>query len=134
MQRWGRDVDKVNDLHGCDPDVVVAMMMMLIVDASDQDFQPNQHSEEVDDELIVDEEIDQEELDNLLAIALATAKSALAREESRGAHSREDFPKRDDEHWLKHTLYFEQEQRVVKREVNLQPELVEAFVPVERKY
>jgi succinate dehydrogenase / fumarate reductase flavoprotein subunit len=43
----------------------------------------------------------------LLDLAEATAASALAREESRGAHSREDFPERDDGAWLKHTLVFQ---------------------------
>ena len=44
------------------------------------------------------------ELDNLMHWALATIHSARNRQESRGAHAREDFPKRDDERWLKHTL------------------------------
>ncbi len=44
------------------------------------------------------------ELENLLQQSLVTVASALNREESRGAHSREDFPERDDQHWLKHTL------------------------------
>ncbi len=44
------------------------------------------------------------ELNNLLDIAEVTAVSALARKESRGAHSRDDFTKRDDKNWLKHTL------------------------------
>jgi succinate dehydrogenase / fumarate reductase flavoprotein subunit len=46
------------------------------------------------------------ELENMLDLSLVTAVSALAREESRGAHSREDFPERNDEQWLKHTLAF----------------------------
>ena len=44
------------------------------------------------------------ELDNLLGQALVTIRSALNREESRGAQAREDFPDRDDENWMKHTL------------------------------
>jgi succinate dehydrogenase / fumarate reductase flavoprotein subunit len=44
------------------------------------------------------------ELDNMLAQASVSLRSAIGRTESRGAHAREDFPKRDDEGWLKHTL------------------------------
>jgi succinate dehydrogenase / fumarate reductase flavoprotein subunit len=46
------------------------------------------------------------ELGFLLDCAEATVESAYARHESRGGHAREDFPDRDDEHWLKHTLAY----------------------------
>jgi succinate dehydrogenase / fumarate reductase flavoprotein subunit len=44
------------------------------------------------------------ELENLLVQAQATIQSALNRSESRGGHAREDFPDRDDDNWMKHTL------------------------------
>lgn len=46
------------------------------------------------------------ELGNLLDLSLITAAAALEREESRGAHSREDFEERDDDNWLKHSLAY----------------------------
>ncbi len=45
------------------------------------------------------------ELDNLIEVAKATLRSAEARKESRGAHASDDHPERDDENWMKHTLY-----------------------------
>ncbi len=73
------------------------------------------------------------ELENLVDVALATMASALGREESRGAHSREDFPGRDDQHWLKHSLY-SLDGRVDYKPVRLKPLTVPAFPPKERVY
>lgn len=74
------------------------------------------------------------ELDNLFEVAYATAVSAEERKESRGAHARNDFTERDDENWLKHSMYFPTEKRVGKRDVNFSPKTVEAFAPQVRSY
>jgi succinate dehydrogenase / fumarate reductase flavoprotein subunit len=74
------------------------------------------------------------ELDNLFEVAYATAVSAIERKESRGAHARNDFTERDDENWLKHSVYFPLEKRVGKRDVNLQPKTVDTFIPKLRTY
>jgi succinate dehydrogenase / fumarate reductase, flavoprotein subunit len=71
------------------------------------------------------------ELDNLLDLADCTVESALARKESRGAHAREDFPKRDDGNFLKHTLAYRRGGAV---ELKYKPVVVTKFQPQERKY
>ncbi len=72
------------------------------------------------------------ELSSLLDLAEATAVSALAREESRGAHYREDFPKRDDDNWLKHTLVTRGEDGRLK--LSFKPVVITQWQPKERKY
>lgn len=74
------------------------------------------------------------ELDNLMETAYSTAISANFRTESRGAHSRADFPERDDEKWLCHTVYRPEDNSMVTREVNMAPKLREAFPPKARTY
>jgi succinate dehydrogenase / fumarate reductase flavoprotein subunit len=74
------------------------------------------------------------ELDNLVETAVATMISAEARKESRGAHDRSDFPKRDDENWLKHTLWYKDGNRLEYKPVKLKPLTVEPFEPKARVY
>ncbi len=74
------------------------------------------------------------ELGNLYEVAYATAVSAEIRKESRGAHARNDFTERDDENWLKHSVYNPTTQGVGKRDVNFAPKTVDAFPPKVRTY
>jgi succinate dehydrogenase / fumarate reductase flavoprotein subunit len=71
------------------------------------------------------------ELGYLLDLAEVTAASALARQESRGAHSREDYPKRDDDNWLKHTLAYRTADGVA---LKYKPVSITRFEPKPRKY
>lgn len=73
------------------------------------------------------------ETDNLMEVAYTTAVSALTRNESRGAHYREDFPERDDTNWLKHTVCFSNGD-MKYRQVNMQPLTLEPFKPKARVY
>jgi len=71
------------------------------------------------------------ELGSLLDISEAVIECALAREESRGAHYREDFPKRDDARFLKHTLIWNKDGH---KEIKYKPVTITKFQPQERKY
>ena len=71
------------------------------------------------------------ELSNLIDIAEITAASALARKESRGAHSRDDYPDRDDENWLKHTLAWMEDGGV---KLSYKPVSMTKYTPKARSY
>src|SRR5690606_9224512 len=79
------------------------------------------------------------ELQNLLYNAVATINSAEQRHESRGAHAREDFPERDDENWMKHTLVNVDGKGVCRFDsrpvhMNTRTDEVEAIPPAKRVY
>lgn len=71
------------------------------------------------------------ELSHLITLGEAIAASALQRTESRGGHSREDYPERDDLNWLKHTFAFKTERGA---EFRFKPVTITRFAPEERKY
>ena len=78
--------------------------------------------------------IDALELMNQVEVAKATMYAANAREESRGAHCRSDFEKRDDKKWLKHSLFNPVDNSLDYRDVHLKPLTVETFPLKERVY
>jgi succinate dehydrogenase / fumarate reductase flavoprotein subunit len=68
-----------------------------------------------------------------MSVAYVTAIAALTRRESRGAHSREDYPDRDDKNWLKHLLVFS-DGEIDYRPVNMKPNFVDPLKPMARVY
>ncbi len=74
------------------------------------------------------------EVDNLIEVAKATMVSAEARRESRGAHYHNDHTERDDQDWLKHTLWWREGNRLSYKPVKLKPLTVESFKPKARTF
>ena len=71
------------------------------------------------------------ELGNMLEVAEVVAECALNRKESRGGHSREDFPERDDKEWLKHTLAWKLDGKV---KIDYKPVVITKYQPKARVY
>lgn len=74
------------------------------------------------------------ELENLIDVGMSIVTSALHRQESRGAHSRPDHPERDDRNWMRHSLYFLEQDRLDYKPVRTKPLSVESFPPKPRVY
>lgn len=75
--------------------------------------------------------IDALQLHSIMDLAEVLAAGATVREESRGAHSRSDFPKRDDENWMKHTLAHKTSEGI---KLSYKPVTITKIPPAERKY
>ena len=74
------------------------------------------------------------ELENLIEVAMASLVSAEARKESRGAHDRADYSERDDQNWLKHSLWFKEGNRLDYKPVHMEPLSAETIEPKVRTY
>jgi succinate dehydrogenase / fumarate reductase flavoprotein subunit len=74
------------------------------------------------------------EIQNLIEVAVSSLLSADARKESRGAHDREDFTERNDKDWLKHSMWFKNDDVLKYKKVNLKPMTIDSVDPVKRTY
>ena len=78
--------------------------------------------------------VEARELDNLIEAAKATIVSAAARHESRGAHAHRDYDKRDDDNWMKHSLWYSEGNRLDYKPVVTKPLTVDTFKPKPRTF
>lgn len=74
------------------------------------------------------------EITNMIEVARATIKSAANRTESRGAHALDDHPERDDENWLRHTLWYSEDGRLDYKPVQMKPLTVDSIPPKARTF
>ncbi|WP_322997244.1 succinate dehydrogenase flavoprotein subunit [Castellaniella sp.] len=74
------------------------------------------------------------EVANMIEVARATSKSAANRLESRGAHALDEYPERDDVNWLKHTLWFAEDNRLEYKPVRMKPLTVDTIPPKPRTF
>lgn len=74
------------------------------------------------------------EVANMIEVARATTKSAVNRTESRGAHALDDCPERDDENWLKHSVWFAEGSELRYKAVQMEPISVKSIAPQPRTF
>ncbi len=114
--------------------IVVICIRLLHVMPQDCEFQYHEYEQiYLDDrgDCWNTELIEAWELQSLMVVGEIILTSALNRQESRGAHSREDFPQRDDQNFLQHTLAYYSPSGI---DIDYMPVVIQDFTPVERKY
>ncbi len=74
------------------------------------------------------------EIQNTIEVAVATMICALNRKESRGAHARSDYPERDDINFMKHSLYYSNDRKIIYKDVHTKPLSVDYIQPAKRVY